>query len=102
MTWHTKRLLRKLVTCQFPEADAAKAREQIADIVAYHIASFSPTKDIDEQMKAVAFDCYVQGLLDGAQVAPLIEPSECRSAGADGSAKCRRWCGMNYCLPASP
>ena len=72
MSWHTKRLLKKLVTCAFPEEQAAHARAQIEDIVAYHIASFSPTRDIDEQMRAVAFDCYVQGLLDGAQVAPLV------------------------------
>lgn len=65
--------MRKLVTCKFAEADAEKAREQIADIVAWHIASFSPTKDIDEQMKAVAFSCYVQGLLDGSQVASLVK-----------------------------
>lgn len=72
MTWHTKRLLKRLVTCEFPADQGEVARKQIEDIVAYHIASFSPTKDIDEQMKACAFDCYVQGLLDGAQVAKVM------------------------------
>jgi len=73
MTWHTKRLERRLVACAFPEADAAKAREQIADICAWHIAKFTPTKDIDEQMRAVAFDCYVQGLLDGNQIPKVLD-----------------------------
>lgn len=72
MTFHTKRLLKRLVTCSFKESDAAVARAQIEDIVALHIASFSATKDIDEQMRAVAFDCYVQGLIDGSQVAPIV------------------------------
>lgn len=73
MSWHTKRLLQKLVTCRFPVADAEVARQQIEDIIAFHLASFSPSKDIDQQMRAVSFDCYVQGLLDGAQVAPLVK-----------------------------
>lgn len=68
MTWHTKRLLNRLVTCNFPAEQAAIAQAQIADIVALHIAKFSATKDIDEQMRACAFDCYVQGLLDGNQL----------------------------------
>lgn len=104
MTWHTRRLLKRLTTCAFPAEQAEAAKAQIADIVAYHVASFSTTKDIDEQMKAVAFDCYVQGLLDGAQVAPLVhsEPSVCRNdVWPGGVAKCPRWCGMNYCKPAA-
>lgn len=69
MTWHTKRLMQRLVVCSFPEEDAKHARAQIEDIVALHISKFSATRDFDEQMRAVAFDCYVQGLLDGFQVA---------------------------------
>lgn len=72
MTWHTKRLLKNLATCSFQAEQAAAAQAQIADIVDYHVATFSVTKDIQEQMRGVAFDCYVQGLLDGAQVAPLV------------------------------
>ena len=71
MSWHTNRLMKRLTVCSFPEEQAEVARAQIADIIALHVAKFSPTKDIDEQMRACAFDCYVQGLLDGAQVGPV-------------------------------
>jgi hypothetical protein len=83
VTWQTKRLLKKLTTCSFPEAEAEVARKQIADIVDWHIASFTTSKDINEQMRAVAFDCYVQGLLDGAQVAPKVQ--ELRGISGEGS-----------------
>ena len=29
------------------------------------------------------------------------EPKVCRSAGPNGEGKCRLWCGLNYCTPAS-
>ena len=68
MSWQTKRLLKRLVTCEFPVEQADIAKQQIRDIVDYHLSKFSAWKDIDEQMKSVAFDCYVQGLLDGNQI----------------------------------
>lgn len=96
----TKRLRDKVVTCSFPVEDAAVAKAQIQDIVAYHAANFSPHKSFMDQMDALAFDCYVQGLIDGEQL--CIEPLVCRNEAGwpDGTAKCRRWCGMNYCQKA--
>lgn len=74
MTWHSKRLEKRLVTASFPAEQAAIAQAQIADIVAWHVAKFTPTLDVQQQMEKVAFDCYVQGLLDGNQI-PRVDPS---------------------------
>lgn len=63
-----QRIRKGVISVSFPAEQAAIAQQQIAPIIAYHVAGFTAFKDIDEQMKRLAFDAYVQGLLDGAHV----------------------------------
>lgn len=59
---------RKLLGVDVPAAQAAAITEQIKDILGFHVERFSARVPVDQQMKALAFDCYTQGLLDGQQV----------------------------------
>ena len=68
MNWAMKRLQQRLVTVSFPDEQAQVAKAQIQDIVAYHAGIHTPHKSFMDQMEALAFDCYVQGLIDGNQL----------------------------------
>lgn len=68
-----KRIRERVVTAQFTAEQMSAVDKQCQDIVHFHIAGFSATKDIDSQMWALARDCYIQGLLDGNQVRPVVD-----------------------------
>jgi hypothetical protein len=68
MSWHSKRLAAKLRTVQFPAEQVEAVKPQFADIVAYHLATFSMWKSLEEQIQHIALDCYLQGAIDGAQI----------------------------------
>ena len=58
----------RLVSMEIPGDQAAAIMEQVRDILGYHKAKMSGAVPLDEQFKALAFDCYTQGLIDGQQV----------------------------------
>lgn len=60
-------MTKDLVTLPIPAENAAVAKRLIAPIVRAHVDSFTAYRGVKEQMEALAFDCYVQGLLDGHQ-----------------------------------
>lgn len=62
-----RRHRRNLLSMDIPAAQAQALTEQIKDILGFHVERFSARTPVDQQMKALAFDCYTQGLLDGAQ-----------------------------------
>jgi hypothetical protein len=53
---------------EIPADQAAAVLDQVRDILGYHVAKLTASVPLDQQMKALAFDCYTQGLIDGAQV----------------------------------
>lgn len=59
---------RKLVGVDIPADQAKAVLEQIGDVLGFHIESLNPRAPLADQMKALAFDCYLQGLMDGQQV----------------------------------
>jgi hypothetical protein len=66
--WYRKRLLGRLRTITFPQEQVDLVKPQFADIVEYHIGLFNAWRPMDEQMRALALDCYLQGAIDGAQI----------------------------------
>lgn len=68
-----KRIRERVVTAQFTAEQMAAVDRQTQDILHFHITGFSASKDIDSQMWALARDCYIQGLLDGNQVRPVVD-----------------------------
>ena len=66
MSWHTKRLLRKLSTVSLPAEVVEVAQRRISDIVSYHVLTLNFREPLDDQMKTLALSCYSQGLCDGA------------------------------------
>ena len=68
-----RRIMKKLETVKFPADQVEAAKAQFEDIVQYHMGKFSVTQDVDTQMRALALDCYIQGLIDGNQVAPVVQ-----------------------------
>lgn len=68
-----KRIRERLVTAQFTAEQMDAVDKQARDIVQFHVAGFTAYKDIESQMCALARDCYIQGLLDGNQVRPVVD-----------------------------
>lgn len=62
---------RAKLVCMEAEAGWVKAvDEQLHDILGYHAATVDASRPLREQFRALARDCYLQGLLDGAKVRP--------------------------------
>lgn len=80
----------KLVSIEVSEHQAKVVMERIVDIVGFHLATLSTAVPLDQQLKSLAFDCYTQGLLDGAQighgiaVAPFIADPTILHSKAEG------------------
>ena len=68
-----KRIREMVETCQFPPEQVAAAMRQCQPILSFHVAGFTALRSVDEQMQKLALDCYIQGLLDGNQIQPVLQ-----------------------------
>lgn len=74
MTTNARTIYRgRLISVEVPKASADAVNDRIADIVGFHVSSLSPSVPLEQQLRALAFDCYSQGLFDGAQIESKVE-----------------------------
>jgi len=63
-----KRLPKSLIKMDVPREHYEAIRHRFREIVQARADNFSGYRPLIDQLEELAFDCYTQGVLDGAQV----------------------------------
>lgn len=64
----TKHFRARLAAMPTTPEHVAQMDERTSDILGYHLCSLDVNRPLSDKFRALARDCYLQGLMDGSQL----------------------------------